>query len=32
MNTGVWYGIAAYAIWGAFPLYWRLFGHVPTIR
>ena len=32
MNAGVWYGIAAYAIWGAFPLYWRLFAHVPTMQ
>ncbi len=32
MNAGVWYGIAAYAIWGTFPLYWRLFAHVPTMQ
>ena len=32
MSAGVWYGIAAYAIWGTFPLYWRLFAHVPTMQ
>src|SRR5688572_23328326 len=32
MSRGVWYAIAAYAIWGTFPLYWRMFGHVPTMQ
>jgi chloramphenicol-sensitive protein RarD len=30
--TGVWYGIAAYCIWGLLTLYWRLFPHVPAIQ
>jgi chloramphenicol-sensitive protein RarD len=32
VNRGLWYGAAAYAIWGTFPLYWRLFAHVPTMQ
>jgi chloramphenicol-sensitive protein RarD len=32
MNRGVWYAIAAYTIWGTFPLYWRLFAGVPAIQ
>lgn len=30
--TGVWYGIAAYVIWGLFPLYWKLIEHVPALQ
>jgi chloramphenicol-sensitive protein RarD len=30
--SGVWYGIAAYCIWGLLTLYWRLFPHVPAIQ
>jgi chloramphenicol-sensitive protein RarD len=30
--TGIWYGIAAYTIWGLLTLYWRLFPHVPAIQ
>lgn len=30
--TGIWYGIAAYTIWGLLTLYWRLFPHVPPIQ
>jgi len=30
--TGVWYGLAAYSIWGLFPLYWRLFPDVPALQ
>ena len=30
MSRGVWYGFAAYSIWGTFPLYWRLVRHVPA--
>jgi chloramphenicol-sensitive protein RarD len=30
--TGVWYGIAAYSLWGLLTLYWRLFPHVPAIQ
>jgi len=32
MSSGIWYGIAAYTIWGTFPLYWRLFSTVPTMQ
>ena len=28
--TAVWHGVAAYAIWGTFPLYWALIRHVPV--
>ena len=30
--TGVWYGIAAYTLWGLLTLYWRLFPHVPAMQ
>jgi chloramphenicol-sensitive protein RarD len=30
--TGVWYGIAAYSLWGLLTLYWRLFPHVPALQ
>jgi chloramphenicol-sensitive protein RarD len=30
--SGVWYGIAAYSIWGLLTLYWRLFPHVPAVQ
>ena len=30
--SGVWYGIAAYSIWGLLTLYWRLFPDVPAIQ
>ena len=30
MNRGLWYGFAAYAIWGLFPLYWKLIEFVPA--
>jgi chloramphenicol-sensitive protein RarD len=30
--SGVWYGVAAYGIWGLFPLYWRLFPDVPALQ
>jgi chloramphenicol-sensitive protein RarD len=29
---GVWYGIAAYSLWGLLTLYWRLFPNVPAIQ
>lgn len=31
MTRGLWYGAAAYTIWGTFPLYWRLLRHVPSL-
>ena len=30
--TGIWYGLAAYSLWGLFPLYWRLFPNVPALQ
>ena len=30
--TGVWYGVAAYSLWGLLTLYWRLFPHVPAMQ
>ncbi len=32
MNKGVLYGIAAYAIWGIFPLYWKFLTGVPSLQ
>jgi chloramphenicol-sensitive protein RarD len=32
VNRGIWYGAAAYTIWGTFPVYWRLFRHVPAME
>jgi chloramphenicol-sensitive protein RarD len=32
MTRGVWQGLAAYTIWGLFPLYWKQFGHVPALQ
>jgi chloramphenicol-sensitive protein RarD len=30
--SGVWYGVAAYSLWGLLTLYWRLFSNVPAIQ
>ncbi len=30
MNRGLWYAIAAYGIWGFFPLYWKQLGAAPS--
>jgi chloramphenicol-sensitive protein RarD len=32
MNKGMWYGIGAYAMWGFFPIYWKLLQHVPAVE
>lgn len=32
MSSGLWYGVAAYGLWGLFPIYWRLFPTVPPIE
>jgi len=32
MSRGIWYGVAAYCIWGTFPLYWRLLRHVAPLH
>lgn len=29
-GRGVWYGFAAYAVWGLFPIYWKLIEFVPA--
>ena len=31
-GRGLGYGVAAYAMWGAFPLYWVLFGDWPALE
>lgn len=31
-NKGIWYGIAAYAMWGFFPIYWKLLHDVPALQ
>jgi len=30
MNRGILYGIAAYAMWGFFPIYWKLLKQIPS--
>lgn len=30
--SGLWSGVAAYGIWGLFPLYWKLVEHVPAVQ
>ena len=32
MNRGVLYGIAAYAIWGLLPIYWKLLADLPALE
>jgi chloramphenicol-sensitive protein RarD len=32
MNKGIWNGIAAYALWGFFPIYWKLLHQVPALQ
>jgi chloramphenicol-sensitive protein RarD len=32
MNKGLWYGIAAYGVWGLFPIYWKWLHQVPPIE
>lgn len=31
-NKGILYGIGAYALWGFFPIYWKLLHHVPALE
>ena len=31
-QKGIWLAVGAYAIWGIFPLYWKLLHHVPAIQ
>jgi len=30
VNKGIWYGIAAYGLWGLLPIYWKWLHHVPA--
>jgi chloramphenicol-sensitive protein RarD len=32
MNKGIWNGLAAYAMWGFFPIYWKLLHDVPALQ
>jgi chloramphenicol-sensitive protein RarD len=32
MNKGIWNGLAAYAMWGLFPIYWKLLHEVPALQ
>ena len=32
MNKGILNGIAAYALWGFFPIYWKLLQQVPALQ
>lgn len=32
MNKGMLYAIAAYGLWGLFPLYWKMLQHVPALE
>jgi len=32
MNKGIWNGLAAYAMWGFFPIYWKLLHEVSALQ
>jgi chloramphenicol-sensitive protein RarD len=32
MKKGIWYAIAAYGIWGIFPIYWKFLSNVPPVQ
>lgn len=32
MNKGIWYGVAAYAIWGLFPIYWKFLAGITEMQ
>ncbi len=32
MNKGIWNGLGAYAMWGFFPIYWKLLHEVPALQ
>ena len=32
MKKGIWYAIAAYSIWGLFPIYWKWLQAVPALQ
>jgi len=32
MNSGIWYALGAYVLWGLFPIYWKWLHDVPAIQ
>jgi chloramphenicol-sensitive protein RarD len=32
LRRGIWQGLAAYSIWGTFPIYWKLFHGIPALE
>ncbi|HID88912.1 MAG TPA: EamA family transporter RarD [Anaerolineae bacterium] len=32
MNTGTWYAVSAYTLWGLLPVYWKWLRHVPALQ
>ena len=32
LRRGVWQGLAAYTLWGTFPIYWKLFYGIPALE
>ena len=32
MNTGTWYAVSAYTLWGLLPVYWKWLQHVPALQ
>jgi len=32
MNSGIWYALGAYVLWGLFPIYWKWLHHVPATQ
>ncbi len=32
MNKGIWYGIAAFGVWGILPIYWKALHAVPALE
>ncbi len=32
LNKGIAYGIAAYSLWGLFPIYWKSLQHIPALQ
>lgn len=32
MRKGIWYALAAYGIWGLFPLYWKPLHNIPALQ
>ena len=32
MNRGIIYALAAYLLWGVFPIYWKLIQNIPALE